>query len=431
MLGRVSSGLGALLVVAGLGLGAIRVVALETDELEHIGDPVPLEPTPGEHGPEPHRELGRARVDAGEDVTFEVCAAEPFTDAWAGALAIAVWDPATQELVTRTEIDAERVRAARPVGSGECIVIARGTDLPAGGELAIEAVWDAELPAGIAGTPLRAHVIAHRPLASSDLWPVLLVLLGAFLSVMGNLGTGTTLPPRNLGTGTTLPPDRRGLRPLVHVAIGLVVLAAATIAAGMVPVFGASAGLGRGLFLAATQAVAAVLLVRAARPPDDALPAPRGRSLALVPPSRWWALALAPIAGIAVWAAGGVLLRVVPSTGEAAIESFVAWPSGMLAVSLAAVLVPLAEELFFRGFVYGTLDRRYGARTAFVATVLLFTAAHLPQAWHAWGAVSAILLTGVVLTALRAWTGSVLVPALAHLAYNGVNVVLSLATAYR
>jgi membrane protease YdiL (CAAX protease family) len=42
------------------------------------------------------------------------------------------------------------------------------------------------------------------------------------------------------------------------------------------------------------------------------------------------------------------------------------------------------------------------------------------------GTLTGIALTGCVLTALRARTGSVTVPALAHLTYNGILAIPSL-----
>jgi membrane protease YdiL (CAAX protease family) len=101
----------------------------------------------------------------------------------------------------------------------------------------------------------------------------------------------------------------------------------------------------------------------------------------------------------------------------------VAWPSGSYAIALASVVSPVAEELFFRGFIFGTLAKRYGVATAFVVTVIFFAAAHLPQSWGAWGGLTAIVFTGVGLTALRTWTGSTVAPILAHLAHNSAITI--------
>jgi membrane protease YdiL (CAAX protease family) len=110
-------------------------------------------------------------------------------------------------------------------------------------------------------------------------------------------------------------------------------------------------------------------------------------------------------------------MRIVPASGQAPIEAFIAWPSGALAFAALGMAVPLAEELFFRGFVYGALVP-LGRGAAITLTSLLFAAVHAPQTWGNWGALLSVTVTGIVLTLLRAMSGSTLVPAVAHLLYN-------------
>ena len=135
---------------------------------------------------------------------------------------------------------------------------------------------------------------------------------------------------------------------------------------------------------------------------------------------------LAPVFGIALHRVAQIALRVVPSTGEAPIEAFVAWPSGMLSFAALAVVAPLAEEVFFRGMVYGVLaGAPNAARPARVlgaafGSWLLFALVHLPQTWGSWGGMLAIAIAALGFTLLRVVSGSVLVPALAHLVYNGL-----------
>jgi membrane protease YdiL (CAAX protease family) len=130
------------------------------------------------------------------------------------------------------------------------------------------------------------------------------------------------------------------------------------------------------------------------------------------------ALVVALVGGLGLWALGQLALRLIPATGESPVGAMVVWPSGSYAVALASVVSPVAEELFFRGFIYGAFQRRYGALFAFVATVVIFAGAHLPQTWGAWGGLVAIVVTGAGLTTLRYWTGSTVAPILAHLAHN-------------
>jgi membrane protease YdiL (CAAX protease family) len=131
--------------------------------------------------------------------------------------------------------------------------------------------------------------------------------------------------------------------------------------------------------------------------------------------------------GFALWA-----LSNVEATGEAPIEAFVAWPSGLLSFGTLAVVAPVAEEVFFRGFVFGAIDDgRWGGRRAlaFLLAWSLFALAHLQQVWGNWGGLLAVTTAGLVFTSLRALSGSTLVPALAHLVYNALLSVSVLTAA--
>jgi membrane protease YdiL (CAAX protease family) len=141
--------------------------------------------------------------------------------------------------------------------------------------------------------------------------------------------------------------------------------------------------------------------------------------------------AVAPFVGVALRIAATRVLSWVPSTGEAPIEAYVSWPSGLLSFAALSAIAPVGEEIFFRGFVYGALRGEGGARretTAFFGAWLLFVGAHLPQTWGSWGGLAAVALAGLGFTTLRAATGSVLVAALAHLVYNGLLAAAALAS---
>ena len=148
----------------------------------------------------------------------------------------------------------------------------------------------------------------------------------------------------------------------------------------------------------------------------------RTQRLGLIPPKRLYLVAVAPVLGVLVAFLGNLIGAFVPSTSEASIESLVAFSSGALALGLVSVVVPVAEELFFRGLIFGNLERRLGGGRAFLVTIVLFALAHLPQQWGNWGAASSVLFAGVVFTALRWRSGSTLVPVLAHLAHNAILV---------
>ncbi len=178
----------------------------------------------------------------------------------------------------------------------------------------------------------------------------------------------------------------------------------------------------RALVIAAVELGAAWALVR--REVAGSLSSTEALGLGL-PRGAWKALAASPVLGVLVWIVGSALTRAVPSTSVSSIETFVAAPSGTLVVASIALFVPVAEEVFFRGFVYGVVERARGANLAMVASVVLFALAHLPQQWGAWGPFLSVAFTGVVLTVLRRAAGGVLLPALVHLAHNAWIAFLS------
>jgi hypothetical protein len=86
---------------------------------------------------------------------------------------------------------------------------------------------------------------------------------------------------------------------------------------------------------------------------------------------------------------------------------------------LVAGLVPFAEELFFRGMVYPLLRYQLGVALAVVLSAALFAAFHVVPLL-----MPALFFVGLVLGALRAWSGS-LVPCIAlHAMQNGVVLLV-------
>jgi membrane protease YdiL (CAAX protease family) len=160
------------------------------------------------------------------------------------------------------------------------------------------------------------------------------------------------------------------------------------------------------------------LAARAGRARIDTLGvgAPTGRAVV--------GLVAAPVVGVALFVIGGVVQALVARLGPAetvsAVERFVSWPSATLAVAAVALMSPIAEEIFFRGFVFGELEGRLGPLVAGGLTAIAFVLPHLPQLWGAWGAIAALCVTSIALTTLRVATGSTLAPALAHLAHNAL-----------
>jgi uncharacterized protein len=94
--------------------------------------------------------------------------------------------------------------------------------------------------------------------------------------------------------------------------------------------------------------------------------------------------------------------------------------TGILAVSFG----PLMEELYFRGFLYPVVARRFGVFMGIVSTSIAFGLIHAAQLAFAWGLVLIIFLVGVVLTIVRAKLRSVGSSFVVHVAYNSTLVLM-------
>lgn len=93
---------------------------------------------------------------------------------------------------------------------------------------------------------------------------------------------------------------------------------------------------------------------------------------------------------------------------------------------IAVSLGPLVEELFFRGFFYPVIARRWGISWAIFLTALPFALMHMPQYGWAWGALLVIFIVGVVCGTVRAVTKSVGASFLVHVGYNGTQMLIAL-----
>ncbi len=88
------------------------------------------------------------------------------------------------------------------------------------------------------------------------------------------------------------------------------------------------------------------------------------------------------------------------------------------ALLVAGVVAPVAEELFFRGFLYAGLRDRWGLTAGLVVSSVLFGVIHLTP-----GVIFPIILMGAVFAVLFELTDSVWPPILLHALVNGLAVV--------
>ena len=114
-----------------------------------------------------------------------------------------------------------------------------------------------------------------------------------------------------------------------------------------------------------------------------------------------------------------LLAHLLPMPKTLPIDEFFQTPREAWLLSLFGItFAPLLEELFFRGFLYPVLARRFSMATGILVTGLAFGAIHGAQLKYSWGPVLVIVLVGLVLTTVRAAGKSVASTFLMHVGYN-------------
>lgn len=93
----------------------------------------------------------------------------------------------------------------------------------------------------------------------------------------------------------------------------------------------------------------------------------------------------------------------------------------LMVVVLAVLMAPLVEEVVYRGVIYSSVERLWGKVAGVFVVTGIFALVHVPQYWGSVAAITAIVLVSLVLTMLRAWTGSLLPCVVMHLVYNGIQ----------
>jgi len=129
--------------------------------------------------------------------------------------------------------------------------------------------------------------------------------------------------------------------------------------------------------------------------------------------------------------AGGAVLALVVSFAGGFLNSKETLPieellkarvSILLFGVLGVLVAPLVEETIFRGFLYPVIARRLGIAAGIAITGTLFGLMHAAQLWGGWGQIALLIFVGVVLTWVRARSGTVAASYFVHLGYNGLQL---------
>ena len=133
-----------------------------------------------------------------------------------------------------------------------------------------------------------------------------------------------------------------------------------------------------------------------------------------------------------MWVIGGLALTLAINLAWEPIRVALGWasqpdvlplfgggPWGLVwALLVGAGVAPVAEELFFRGFLFGGLRDRFGVGWAIAISALIFGLVHLTP-----GVLVPIALMGAILAGLYQITGSLWPSILLHVAINALAMI--------
>jgi membrane protease YdiL (CAAX protease family) len=94
-----------------------------------------------------------------------------------------------------------------------------------------------------------------------------------------------------------------------------------------------------------------------------------------------------------------------------------------LASFLAVCFAPVAEELFFRGFVFPGLARAWGVAAAIVTSGLLFGSAHLLGNPYLYKSLVQFAAIGMIFAFVYWKSGNIFASMLAHITFNLIGVI--------
>lgn len=116
--------------------------------------------------------------------------------------------------------------------------------------------------------------------------------------------------------------------------------------------------------------------------------------------------------GVFAGLAGAAVLCIPAAIRHVALGGIVAPTDGYARWAVFVVIVAVAEEALLRGSLFRAIEQRAGVAAAIAITSVAFGLLHAPV--YGWGVVPLDIAVGVWLGTLRAVTGTVAAPAVAH-----------------
>lgn len=104
-----------------------------------------------------------------------------------------------------------------------------------------------------------------------------------------------------------------------------------------------------------------------------------------------------------------------------AIQSNITWLTVLIAFISAAIISPIYEEIFYRGFLYKWFRAKWGIGAGIVISSIIFTVVHIPT----YNTLPINFITGVVFAWTYEKTGSILPAIVIHGLFNGTAIILT------
>jgi uncharacterized protein len=93
---------------------------------------------------------------------------------------------------------------------------------------------------------------------------------------------------------------------------------------------------------------------------------------------------------------------------------------------IATLSAPIVEEVIYRGLIFSSFYKKFGAVVAIVVATMLFAGVHYPQYWGNYAGLIAITTLSFVITMIRFKTKSVLPCIVLHTIFNASQSILLL-----
>ena len=111
-------------------------------------------------------------------------------------------------------------------------------------------------------------------------------------------------------------------------------------------------------------------------------------------------------------------------TGPNPMTELLSDPDSLWLIGVFGVFVaPCFEELVFRGFLFGALERMHGTAIALLGSSAIFAALHGAQYGWQWPQLVVLGLVGCAFGVVRVRSGSTVASTIVHAAYNGMLLV--------